>query len=164
MIYYSIGFYECNICHYNILYIIFKMYHNITRIWVQHWKFESTITQTTPTIYFTCRHAMSKYKKNIGKYNFHHNAYSWELLIQTKILKMITFKRLRLLFGVAYDLNVSFFHRRCCRCFRVVPCVSFCTGHFVMVPLNMTYQHCLQHSLFEHLFNLYHHVNPVIVN
>jgi len=26
---------------------------------------------------------------------------------------------------------------------------------FVMVPLNMTYLHCLQHSLFEHLFNLY---------
>ena len=25
----------------------------------------------------------------------------------------------------------------------------------VMVPLNMTYLHCLQHSLFEHLFNLY---------
>jgi len=23
------------------------------------------------------------------------------------------------------------------------------------VPLNMTYLHCLQHSLFEHLFNLY---------
>jgi len=38
---------------------------------------------------------------------------------------------------------------------RVVPCASFCTGHFVMVPLNMTYLHCLQHSLFEHLFNLY---------
>jgi len=37
----------------------------------------------------------------------------------------------------------------------VVPCASFCTGHFVMVPLNMTYLHCLQHSLFEHLFNLY---------
>ena len=33
---------------------------------------------------------------------------------------------------------------------------SFCTGHFVMVPLNMTYLHCLQHSLFEHLFNLYY--------
>jgi len=34
----------------------------------------------------------------------------------------------------------------------------FCTGHFVMVPLNMTYLHvhCLQHSLFEHLFNLYY--------
>jgi len=24
-----------------------------------------------------------------------------------------------------------------------------------MVPFNMTYLHCLQHSLFEHLFNLY---------
>jgi len=40
-------------------------------------------------------------------------------------------------------------------CFCVVLCVSFCTGHFVMVPLNLTYLHCLQHSLFEHLFNLY---------
>jgi len=43
----------------------------------------------------------------------------------------------------------------CCKSFCVVPCVSFCTGHFVMVPLNMIYIHCLQHSLFEHLFNLY---------
>ena len=25
-----------------------------------------------------------------------------------------------------------------------------------MVPLNMTYLYCLQHSLFEHLFNLYY--------
>ena len=41
------------------------------------------------------------------------------------------------------------------KCFCVVLCVSFCTGHFVMVPLNLTYLHCLQHSLFEHLFNLY---------
>ena len=40
--------------------------------------------------------------------------------------------------------------------------VNFCTGHFVMVPLNMTYLHCLQHSLFEHLFNLY--VPPIIIN
>jgi len=24
-------------------------------------------------------------------------------------------------------------------------CVSFCTRHFVMVPLNLTYQHCIQH-------------------
>jgi len=40
--------------------------------------------------------------------------------------------------------------------FCVVLCVSFCTGHFVMVPLNLTYLHCLQHSLFEHLFNLYY--------
>ena len=37
-----------------------------------------------------------------------------------------------------------------------LPCVSFYTGYFVMVPLNMTYLHCLQHSLFEHLFNLYY--------
>ena len=36
-----------------------------------------------------------------------------------------------------------------------ISCVSFCTGHFVMVPLIMTYLHCLQQSLFEHLFNLY---------
>ena len=43
-----------------------------------------------------------------------------------------------------------------CTCFCVVLCVSFCTGHFVMVPLNLTYLHCLQHSLFEHLFNLYY--------
>ena len=43
----------------------------------------------------------------------------------------------------------------CCDSFCVVPCASFCTGHFVMVPLNMTNLHCLQHSLFEHLFNLY---------
>ena len=43
----------------------------------------------------------------------------------------------------------------CCKSFCVVPCASFCTGRFVMVPLNMTYLHCLQHSLFEHLFNLY---------
>jgi len=25
-----------------------------------------------------------------------------------------------------------------------------------MVPLNLTYLHCLQHSLFEHIFNLYY--------
>jgi len=43
----------------------------------------------------------------------------------------------------------------CCKSFCVVPCVSF-TGHFVMVPSNMTYLHCLRHSLFEHLFNLYY--------
>ena len=37
----------------------------------------------------------------------------------------------------------------------VALCVIFCTGHFVMVPLNLTNLHCLQHSLFEHLFKLY---------
>jgi len=30
-----------------------------------------------------------------------------------------------------------------------------------MVPLNMTYLHCLQHSLFEHLFNLYLNKKPL---
>jgi len=52
----------------------------------------------------------------------------------------------------------------CCKSFCVVRCVSFCTGHFVMVPLNMTYLHCLQHSLCEHLFNLYlyiHHIKDI---
>jgi len=38
----------------------------------------------------------------------------------------------------------------------VVLCVSFCTGHFVIVTLNLAYLHCLQHSLFKHLFNLYY--------
>jgi len=42
----------------------------------------------------------------------------------------------------------------CCKCFCVVLCVSFCTGHFAMVPFNLKYLHCLQHSSFEHLFNL----------
>ena len=31
-----------------------------------------------------------------------------------------------------------------------------CTGHFVRVPLILTYLHCLQHFSFEHLFNLYY--------
>jgi len=30
--------------------------------------------------------------------------------------------------------------------------------HFAMVPLNLTYLHCLQHSFFENLFNLYNEV------
>jgi len=51
--------------------------------------------------------------------------------------------------------------RKCCVMvlyvlFFVVLCVSFCTGHFVMVPLNLTYRHCLQHFFFEHLFNLFY--------
>ena len=39
-------------------------------------------------------------------------------------------------------------------CFAVL-CVCFCTGRFVMVFLNLTYLHCLQHSFFEHHLNLY---------
>ena len=46
----------------------------------------------------------------------------------------------------------------CCTCFCVVLCVSFCAGHFVTAPLNLTYRNCLQHSLFEHLFNLYYYI------
>jgi len=33
--------------------------------------------------------------------------------------------------------------------------VCFCTGHFVMVPINLTCPHCLQHFFFEHLLHLY---------
>ena len=44
----------------------------------------------------------------------------------------------------------------CSTCFCVVLCVGFCTGHFVMVPLNLTYLHCIQHSVFEQNFNLYY--------
>ena len=45
----------------------------------------------------------------------------------------------------------------CSMWFCVVLCVGFCTGHFVMVPLNLTYLHYLRHSFFEHLFSLYIH-------
>ena len=42
---------------------------------------------------------------------------------------------------------------------RVLWCsVCFCTGHFVMVPINLTCPHCLQHFFFEHLFHLYYHL------
>jgi len=41
--------------------------------------------------------------------------------------------------------------------------VRFCTGHVVMVSLNLTYLHCLQHSLFEHIFNLYY-LHSICVN
>jgi len=39
----------------------------------------------------------------------------------------------------------------------------YCTGHFVIVPLNLTYLHCLQHSFFEHIFNLYNPLNSDVV-
>jgi len=41
--------------------------------------------------------------------------------------------------------------------FCYVLCV-FCTGHFVMVPINLTCPHCLQHFFSEHLFHLYWHI------
>jgi len=39
----------------------------------------------------------------------------------------------------------------------------FCTGHFAMVPTNLTCPHCLQHFFFEHLFHLYVQM-PVLTN
>ena len=44
----------------------------------------------------------------------------------------------------------------CSTCFCVVLSVGFCTGYFVMVLLNLTYLHCLQHCFNEHHFNLYY--------
>jgi len=40
--------------------------------------------------------------------------------------------------------------------FCAVVCVCFCTGHFVIVHLNLTCLLCLQHVFFVHLFNLYY--------
>jgi len=56
-------------------------------------------------------------------------------------------------------------------CFCVVLCVGFCTGHFVTVPLNLTYLHCLQRFFCDHRLNLYwdtalltfHRVNLYII-
>ena len=45
-----------------------------------------------------------------------------------------------------------------CYVFCVVLCVFLGMGHFVTVPFNMTCLHCLQHSFFEHLFNLYYQI------
>jgi len=45
----------------------------------------------------------------------------------------------------------------CSVCF-VLFCVfacGFCTGRFVMVPINLTCLHCLQHSFFQRRLNLY---------
>jgi len=38
----------------------------------------------------------------------------------------------------------------------------YCTGHFVILPLNLTL-HCLQHFFFEHPVNLYNPLNSVVV-
>ena len=48
------------------------------------------------------------------------------------------------------------FASRCSVCFCAVPCVCFCTDHFVMVSLNLTCLPCLQYSIFEHLFSFYY--------
>jgi len=48
----------------------------------------------------------------------------------------------------------------CSVCFVLFCVFVFCTGRFVMVPLNLTCLHCLQHSFFEHHFNLYFILTP----
>jgi len=40
-----------------------------------------------------------------------------------------------------YSLSKCLLRHDVVRIFCVVPCVSFCTGHSVMMPLNMTYLH-----------------------
>jgi len=47
--------------------------------------------------------------------------------------------------------------------FCVVLCFGICTGHLVMVHLNLTYLHCLQHYLFKHIFNLYYIIIGYVV-
>jgi len=47
----------------------------------------------------------------------------------------------------------------CSTYFCIVLSICFCTGYFIMVPLNLTCLHCLQHVFFEHLFNLYWHTD-----
>jgi len=53
-----------------------------------------------------------------------------------------------------FILNVCYVFLNCV--FRVVLAVRICTGHFVMVPLNLTY---IVYNIFrfEHLFNLTFH-------
>ena len=41
------------------------------------------------------------------------------------------------------------------RVFVSVSVLVFCTDYFVIVPLNVKFLHSLQHSLYEHQFNLY---------
>jgi len=59
--------------------------------------------------------------------------------------------------------QVFFLNSCCVMAFYEFLCrsVFFCTGHFDLVPLNLTYMylHCLQQSFFEHIFNFFWH-NP----
>jgi len=71
----------------------------------------------------------------------------WNQSITVLIVSMI----------VSYKTS-SYIHSQ----FRTCP-LPICLGisifvvcHFVMVPFNLTYLHCLQHFMFEHLFNLYY--------
>ena len=61
---------------------------------------------------------------------------------------------------VFLDYSTFLFLNVCCvLLLYVFLCCSvclFCMGHFVMVPLNKTCVHCLQHYFIENLFNLYY--------
>ena len=60
-----------------------------------------------------------------------------KMFFKTRNTKKIVYSECMLRLGVLRVL--------CCSVY------LFCTSHFVMVPLNLTYLHCLQHSFFEHL-------------
>ena len=70
-------------------------------------------------------------------------------------LKQCNYKLSYMVQIIPNTTNTSFFLNACCV---LVFCVRVCfyTGIFVMVPLNLTCLHCLRHSFFEHLFDLYY--------
>jgi len=72
------------------------------------------------------------------------STFLWEI-----IKAIINFKKTR-------QMVLFLFASWCSTWFCAVLSVGFCTGHFVMVPLNLTCLHCLQHSFFAYLFNLYY--------
>jgi len=56
--------------------------------------------------------------------------------------------------GVVFSVDTIVSLKLCIH--RVLWCsVCSCTGHFVMVPINLTCPHCLHHLFFEHFFNLH---------
>jgi len=61
-----------------------------------------------------------------------------------------------------FTLKVCFVLSFCVFC--AVLRVCFCNGHFVMVPLNLFCLHCLQHFVFEHLFELYEQISQCTMN
>ena len=71
--------------------------------------------------------------------------YSFTFVCVVHTTFLVVFSKCLLRFGVQ-------------RVFCVVLCFGFCTGHFVMVPLNWTYLHFYNIlSCQEHLFNLFCH-------
>jgi len=55
-----------------------------------------------------------------------------------------------------FVLNVCYVLLFCVFC--AVLSVCLCTGRFVMVPLNLTCPHCLQHNYFKRLFSVFYHI------